>query len=369
MVNNTHIEKLLNYTTSPEYMKRMREFVLFMEQPIGKKRFIHILREIISQPNRYATIDNSQTITLQQAKTMIVDFYRLFDIEIGNRVAHILNNEDNHIRLNITEDPQAIPSGNVKHADMDTFITINCIFDNTIHGSTVLAHEIGHAISNNISILAKLSAKMAQTNKSSTYTSYSNHKDRLSSQKPLYRDAIGEVESHIFETLYYDYLLDKEVISNAFYDNLLSIRQNSLYNNILILLEDYQCIKNLRYPISMHNVNNRIHESKLPLGHIQDFLNRFEDNGFMFQHRIKYVIGELVTANWIDKYHATHTQRARSQMKHRLISFLNKSYAYDVDSACMQLLKQDFATITHEYAKTPRHNFLSKENNNEQTLL
>ena len=338
MIKTTHIDKLKIETSSPEFRKRMEEFVSFMEQPIDGRRFIDALRDIVSQPVRFTKLDNIENLTLDEAKELVASFYASIDSNTGERVAQILNNNDPQVNLAIVEDTDVTPKGNVNHSGMNQYVTLNCTYDNTIYGSIVLAHETGHSISNNLTILAKLSQKMAQTPSSAIFESYLQHRRRLSSLKPLNRDAVAEIESHIFESLYCDYLLQQGVIDEEYIDNFQDMRQASLYNNILTLLEDYTCIKGLRYPITQENLQEQLTRSELPIGHIQDFLRRFEDKGFMFQHRIKYVIGEIVSTNWINKYHTTSSQRTRSQMKHRLLTYLDKCYSYDVESACKQLL-------------------------------
>ena len=369
IITDEHIEKLISETSSPTFLMRMEEFVSFMEQPIGDRKLIDILNDILAYPINNSILDDSEILTLTKAKKLVQSFYATFNEEVGARVKDILSNNDPEVKLAITENSESTSTGNVNHSGMDTYITLNCTYNNTLYGSIVLAHETGHALSNNLTILAKLTQKMIATSSPSTYNSYLKNRKKFSALKPLTRDAVGEIESHIFEDLYCDFLREHDIISEEYLENFKNTRAMSLYNNILTLIEDYTYIKNLDFPIDKDKITKKISSSGIPLGHIQDFTKRFNKHGFMFQHRIRYVIGEIIATDWMNKYNSAPTQRTKSQMKHRLVEYLDKCYSHDIESACSQLLKKEFSTVVQDFTKAHEYTDSLKEDYNEQNLL
>ena len=367
MLTEQFIKKLKQTTSSTHFRKRMEEFVYFMEQSIGGERFIDVLQKIAFSYPLYTTTQGSDRVyNASDVQALALDFYQDFDSSLGIRAEAILSNNNPQIHAELSDSYTS--HGYVNHCDNNDYITLRCELDNSISSSIILVHELSHALSNNLTILAKLSKKLINSKDESVSRTIKNHIRNLSCLKPIRRDAVGEIESHIFELLYCDYLLQKGLVSEDYVHSFHNLNQVSMYNNILTLVEDYTCIKSITYPINKMNLETNLAKSNISLGHLTDFYNRFMDIGFMFRHQLRYVVAEIIATDWFDKY-SLSSPRTQSNMRTRLKKYLDSCYNQDVESACKLLLKKNLSTSVQDFIKIKNRSIITKDDYEEQKLL
>ena len=231
-------------------------------------------------------------------------------------------------------------SGNVGHSDRRTYLEFNVYIHNSLDDLRTIAHELGHAISSHHKHLIELIRKDAPSKEIDKY-----------SQKSFERDCIGEIESHITERLFNRFLLEKDICSKEDLKNYEFGQQASLISEINLIREEKDIISELSCPVSYESLNRLV--KNLEKRHQDRLLERVEKmhdgNNRYSAYMFRYIVGRVVSEQWMKKFERLKDEKAKEQMLNNFQNYLDKTYKLDLNSACEELLNENFACVVEDY--------------------
>ncbi len=318
------------------------------ESKYGGKPVIDVLKDI-KESKEFAKIDVKEkdlNLSLDKQKEIVVDFYTSLNSELGKLANNILNQKDNRYCVNITMDTTKDNSGNVGTHENSKHIHFDVNTNGGIEGLRILCHETSHAMSGH---------------KTKSYEILNNGTE--DEQKEFFRnlgkyskDSIGEVESHIVEFLFMDYLLDKNIITKSDYQKFEDKRNNSTINNINTILEESYIFDHITPPITPDKFEKfekkiggiiKTRKYKKLMNRAKFMFNRNEHSGYS-QYDFRYVIGDIVSSNWFEKY-TTSTTKQKQEMKNNFVDYLSKTHKMDLQSCCLHLLNTGIGNTVSDY--------------------
>ena len=326
------------------------------ESKFGGKPVISVLHDLKDQKEFVDKIPNEKDLhlSIEQQKTIVIDFYKSLNAELGKRVEDILNNNDPRYSVNITQDLSKDCGGGVSTKDGSNLIHIDINLDSGVHGLRVLAHEMSHALSGFKTKAYDVINKGSQNDINDFFHNLGNFSV----------DSIGEIESHIVEFLFMDYLTNQKLISKDDYLNFEDRRNNSTLNNIKTIIEESYIFDNIQPPITPDKFEKfekkiggiiKTKKYKTLMNRAIFMYKRDEHSGYS-QYDFRYVIGEVVSANWFEKY-TISTPQQKQEMVDEFIKYLEHTHTMNLESSCADLLGltpgETFASyISYIQAKT-----------------
>ncbi len=312
----------------------------------GGKSAINRLKEIRTECEDFLPIEQEKQLNLSQEKLLeiVKDFYRTLSPSLSQKVDSILNKENPNpdYKVEIIEDKNDKRFGRsfAEHSNRNSYIYIQISLDGTVEGLRVAAHELSHAMSSQ------------HTKKTDLIKQNDENKfiDFINSLGKYDRDCIGEIESHIIEYLFMEYLVNRGIISNDDFKNFESIRHNTLLNNLDLIREEYDILSHVGCPITAKSFERFVKRLQSPFSKKERFkyvMNRSrfmaernkEDNthNAYSQYRFRYVIGEIVSTLWYDQYCQANKTEKQEMIK-KLEDYLSKTDSITLSSACPELV-------------------------------
>ena len=293
-------------------------------------------------------------LTLDEQKDLVVEFFSA----IGLDAKSIIENENPLYVSTFKASDSA--GGIVGHGNYDEFVSVDIEYTNTVHSASILAHEIGHALSCHHYKTAEL-AKL--TNKAEKIYGRSSKefkdqrqifRDFCDSKRLFSKDCIGEIESHVSEKLFMYFLKQKDIISEQEFNDYLTTQNNNLRNNSTLIIEEDVILSRVKNPITEQDcvrLYNQFKDSR----HLNQLLDRIRimaerknhpkksERRVHSEHRFRYIVGEVVSSVWFNKY-----IQASKQEKQKLIE-LYKDYLRNSDTCtlnnCCNLLLGDGCSL------------------------
>ena len=323
----------------------------------GGKSAIERIREIRKKSDNFQTYNNEKKLNLSQDELLeiVKNFYKQLSPSIGEKVDSILNKENpnSDYKLEIVTDPNNEKFGrsNVSHSDRNQYLNVNISLDGSVEGLRVTAHEMSHAISGH------------QTKKIELLKQNDENKflDLINSLGKYDRDCIGEIESHIIEYLFMQYLVDNNIISNADFKTFEVIRHNSLLNNLDLIREEYLVLNGLSCPIttnSFEQFHKKINTPFIKTNKYKSLMNRSKfmaernidnnTNNHYSQYRFRYVIGEIVSTLWFEKYCKSSKEEQQEMIK-SFEKYLSKTDSATLETACSELIGLSIGDSFNDY--------------------
>ncbi|MBQ9795987.1 MAG: hypothetical protein IJW36_03425 [Clostridia bacterium] len=323
------------------------------------------LNIIRKELNDFQKVDNEKTINFSQEQLLqiVKDFYESLNTQLSQQVNSILNRENPNPNYKVEiitdrKDP-CFGISHVGHSNLNTHLDVNISLDGSVEGLRVAAHELSHAIS----FHHTKKIEIAQQNDQKKLMDFLHYLGEYS------RDCINEIESHIIEYLFMEFLVDRGIISNDDFKNFEAIRHNSLLNNIDLIREEYQILKNVSCPITVESFQNFVKKINTPLiktNRYKSLMNRSklmaerkpEDNtqNHYSQYRYRYVIGEIVSTLWYENYSQSSKDK-KQEMIDKFVEYLSITDTLSLETACNYLLGLKIGDtfecfISHIQAKT-----------------
>ncbi len=313
------------------------------------------LRKIRKETEDFKKIDREKSLKLSQDEQLQVvkDFYKQLTPELSEKVNSILEKTNPDYKVNIITDPLDKRRGKscVGHSGNNTHLDVQIGLDGTVEGLRVAAHEMSHAMSGH------------QTRKVEIVKEQDENKfmDFIRSLGEYPRDCIGEIESHIIEYLFMEYLVDKEIILNDDFKNFEAIRHNSLLNNIDLIREEYDILSHVSCPITVDSFEHFVKKINTPIiktNRYKSLMTRSklmaercpEDNtqDDYSQYRYRYVIGEIVSTLWYENY-CQSSKEEKQEMINNFVEYLSQTDTLELDGACDKLIGLKIGEIFANY--------------------
>lgn len=321
------------------------------------------LREIRKESDGFQKHDKEKSLKFSQEEQLeiVKDFYKKLSPTLSQKVESIFDKNNPDYKVNIITDPSDKRHGKsrVGHSGNNTYLDVQIGLDGTVEGLRVAAHETSHALSAH------------QTKKVEVVKEQDEHKlmDFIRSLGEYPRDCIGEIESHIIEYLFMEYLVDKGLISTDDFKNFETGRHNSFLHNIDLIREEYLILSNVSCPITNDSFEKFVKGMNTPLiktNKFKSLMNRsklmaercpeYNTQDDYSQYRYRYVVGEIVSSLWYENY-CQSSKEEKQEMIDKFVDYLSHTDTLELNGACNQLLGlkigETFASyVSHIQAKT-----------------
>lgn len=301
-----------------------------------------------------------QHLPLDEQCKLVEEFFSYFGL--GEKVKRILEQKDPNYKVKISSDA---PECRVGHHGHETTLEFDVSSKPTIKSSSTIAHELGHALSSHHTETIKLTQKLEKTkilyganspqflHQRSIYREFINHKNNFSS------DAIAEIESHILEKLYIYDLLSKGIITKKDLEGYLIFNTNSLKSNLEVMLQENDILHQFDNPVTIEDIRTLYLKSeksgktdilakRLFVMQERAFDSKYKNKHS--EHMLRYVIGELVSVVWIDKYFKSSRIEQKEMLK-IFKSYLTKTHQLGLEECIQYLLGKeiDLQTLVSDY--------------------
>ena len=312
---------------------------------IAGKPIIEVLKDLRYNSNEIVDIPKERNLKLSLAEQekIVLEFYNFLNSELGKKAGEIIDKKDNRYIYNFKNGGSC--EGNTGfHGSSTKKIHVDVTSDGSILGLRMLVHELAHGMS---------------AEKTTAYNVTHNNGDTKSYFKHLGLfnvDSISEIESHIIEYLFMDYLLNNKIINQQDYDLYLQDKQNSFTKHLNTNIEESFVLDNLPRNFTMQDLEkftNKIGKGIIKSKRYHKTMNRLifdfyrDENKGYAQYDFRYVVGEIVSTNWYEQYIKSNKQE-QQEMINKFIEYLSKTDSFELSDACKLLLNTSIGdTITN----------------------
>ena len=341
---DNHVIDVINNKNSQVAAHEFNEYLHHAH--FAGKSVIEVLKDLRFNSNEIIRLpkEKNLNLSLEEQEKVVIDFYTTLNAELGKKVEVIISKQDNRYIYNFTSSRKC--EGNTGFRGSSTKkIHIDVISDGSVLGLRMLAHELAHGIS------AEKTTAYNVTNNSGDVKSYFKRLGLFNV------DSISEIETHIIEYLFMDYLLNCNIINQQDYNLFLQNRQNSFTKHLNTNIEESFVLDNLPRNFNMQDLEK--FTNKLGKGIIKskkyhkimkrlifDF-NRDPNKGYS-QYDFRYVVGEIVSTNWYKQYLQSNTQEQQEMIK-KFIDYLSKTDSLELSDACKLLLNTSIGDTVTNY--------------------
>ena len=282
----------------------------------------------------------------EQVRQILSNTHPYFiDSNGGTHVNFIpVKKEDNH-------------SSCVGHRGRHSFLDFNVYIHNSLDDLRTTAHELGHALSSHHQHLIEMIRSNVPTQEIDKYT-----------QKSFEKDCVCEIESHIIERLFNRFLIKKGLYTNEDLENYEKGQQASLFSEINLIREERDIIKNLPCPVSYESLDKLVKGlQKNNQSRLIDRVKKIHDEDKCSSYMFRYVVGRIVADQWIRGFENATNHQTRVEMLNKFQAYLDKTHKLDLDSACEDLLGQNFACVIEDYITTNNKKRFENEKSDEMS--
>lgn len=292
-------------------------------------------------------------LTPKEQEAYVTEFFSKISKDLGDKSRAIFSRQDDKYKITYHQVKEGDNnSSSVGHSDKNKHLDFNLYFHGTLDDMRTLAHETSHAMSAHHIKLIDLIRSNAPDIEIREY---------LDKRKNFQYDCVGEIESHITEHLFNQFMLGKGLISE---DDILdySAREaNSLINNLNLILEENEIISQLNCPVDFASVDKLTKHltkdnNQVLLDRIVKMKERdFSDNTHG-KYRFRYVVARLVSDVWIERYNECTNKQERQDMLDNFATYLSKTDNLTINEACQFLLGVELEKCAEEYMDNLQNN-------------
>lgn len=326
------------------------------------------------------------SLSISKQKNIAKKFYSEFNPNLGEKVKSILSGKNSDYHLSKIKHGESF----VNHHGFNDFVTMQVGFNGQISGLETLAHELSHAISNHHTARIEKCKKLKNASSKDEFEAFKSDLDNYNYtfQQPEH-DCVGEIESHIIEPLFLRYLIKNHYLDNKFdtpnnllqrimnfgkkhqtpeeyFVKFLEGKENYFNNNISTILNEEQVLKDVpkfigenRFEDFANYLNNlpKDKQEKL-LSYIQTNVLQLKvnKNGETYKikgikkpkHVFRYVIGEIISKQWLDNYEKGDKQ-TREEMRKNFAQYLSLTDSINVFEASKFLINLDLVSAIENY--------------------
>ncbi len=308
--------------------------------------------------------DRDIQLNEQNISNCMNEFFSLYMPQKAEQVRQILNkthpyfidsNGGTHVNF-ISVKKGDNHSSSVGHSGRHTFLDFNVYIHNSLDDLRTTAHELGHALSSHHQHLIEMIRSNVPEQEIDKYT-----------QKSFERDCVGEIESHIIERLFNRFLVKKGLYTNEDLENYEKGQQASLLSEINLIREERDIIKSLPCPVSYESLDRLVKDlQNNNQNRLVDRVKKMHDDDKCSSYMFRYVVGRIVADQWIRNFEKATNHQTQVEMLNKLQVYLDKTHKLTLDSACEDLLGQDFACVVEDYITTKTNE--NKHEQEERTL-
>lgn len=324
-------------------------FLRFLTEPDINNISLLDLMNQVGNVISYKPVKHDRYIDLneQNISKCMIEFFSMYMPQKLEQVRQMLNkthpyfidsNGVSHVNF-IPVNPGDSHASSVGHSGRHSFLEFNVYIHNSLDDLRTVAHELGHALSSHHQHKIELIRSNASQQEIDKFT-----------QMNFAKDCVGEIESHIIENLFNRFLVKKGMYTEADLENYERSQQASLLNEINLICEERDIIKNLPCPISYESLENLLNYLQANNQNVLiERVKKMHDDNKHSSHMLRYFVGRIVAEQWIKKFDNAPSPQAQLEMLNNFQSYLSRTHELDLDSACEDLLGQNFNCIVEDY--------------------
>jgi len=330
------------------------------DRGINNKSIIDILLELEKEVQLQDVPKNiNKRITFYTAKNLVLEFYEKLGLKLP--VEEIIEGKNPIFKTIIDK---SIGHSSVGHHGDETQINFQVGFNGTIESMLTIAHECAHAICGHYSSLAKLIDEQNQIiakfgNPSKELEDFNQNKfDKfMKSQGIFSHDCLVEIETHIVENLFIEFLINKGTITNEDAKIYHQGKNNSFRNNLKLIFEENTIYSLIREIKSKTNSKDEtisadefkiLHKELSKIHHYNDHMHKLifisrrtspqvDEAGSYGQYRLRYVIAEIISTVWMERFLQSN-KKEKAEMLKNFKEYLQNSEKYDIFSVLSVLI-------------------------------
>lgn len=228
-----------------------------------------------------------------------------------------------------------------------------------------IPHELCHAVSSQFLYFIELEKELKNANESNHIEkqeiSQKNLEEYEEKNKSFDKDCIKEVEPYIIEELYIRFLIGENILTWQDYDSYKNARLNTCLNNCKVILEEFEILKNIEYPITTQTILKYLEQ--IDSDKIKIMANRFSSmasdpekknidgnkpDPIKSDHLMRYIVAEIISSQWINEYDL-QDEKTKKQMINKLFEYLSQAYKLNLNDTNKFLLGENFEKTVASY--------------------
>lgn len=250
----------------------------------------------------------------------------------------------------------------VQHKGTDKKLAFFVDLNGTLEGVSTLAHELAHALCGHYIKFAEILKaqneiieKFGEPSKELDDFEHNVFGKFMESQSTYSHDSICEIESHIIEKLFMNFLLEKNTITNEDYEIFLQNLDNSYRCNLSLIFEEntiYSIIRDVKSKTKNNDQKltmeefKKVHKKLKTIHHYNDHMLKLKliseresigKQNEHSQHRLRYVVAEIVSTVWMERYINSNKIEKQEILKN-FKDYLQNSEKYDIFSVLSVLM-------------------------------
>lgn len=228
-------------------------------------------------------------------------------------------------------------SSGVNHIPGNEFLNMMLCLNGNLEDYIAAAHEMSHA----------LSASMQNSLISNQF--YKDIDDK--NEDYFKQDCICEIESHITEKLFCEYMYKKGKFNAEDCKNFNDKACEEQYFHSKLISEEEKIVSQIKYPITAKTLNELYNSLQQQKNY--HIVSRFKKMCYGYSdynscYVFRYFVAEVVADQWFKKYQSSNDNE-KQNMLNNFQDYLDKTTDLELDSACQMLLGQNFDKIAINY--------------------
>ncbi len=278
-----------------------------------------------------------------QFKNLINEFFAQYFPSKAKEVSQILDgtntyfiDENGKSHINFLEDSKG-KSSNVGHSNNNSYLEFNVYLNHTANDLVTTVHEISHAISGHHKRIVEYIRGGASQEEI----------EKLTKNVGFKRDCIGEIESHIVERLFNQFLFEKGIFNEEDLKNYDNLQKRSLLYEINLIREESDILKQLSCPVtkkSLEQLTERL--EKEGQTRLLERIEKMHDDDKSSPNMFRYVVGRIVADLWMEEYLKTDEKGFKLT---KFCRYLDNNEKIDLDDTCDYLLEIDTSAAIFSY--------------------
>ena len=286
---------------------------------------------------RQVTYDESQF------NSLIIEFFKKYFPSKVQEVSEILDgtnpyfiDENGKSHINFLQSEKGGKSS-VGHSDHNSYLEFNVCKNGTIADLRTTAHEISHALSGHHKRLID-GIKQGASQK---------ELDKLTKNKGFSRDCIGEIESHIIERLFNQFLLEKGILTEQDLKDYDNLQKLSILSETNLIREESDILMRLPHPITKESLQ-KLTSSLKKEGQtiLLERIEKMHDDDKSSPYMFRYIVGRMVADQWMKEYLKTIYQEDKLK---KFELYWDNTDKVGLNDACDHLLEIDANAVVEIY--------------------
>lgn len=352
----------INYKTTMNLRERCKSFeadkffkYLSKTNETQKISYLQIINEVNSNIKyTYAADARKVARNKKQTEQYVEGFFAEYMPQKLDEVKQIFNgthplfiNKKGKKQVSFKKAYRGEKSSGVQHVPGTTNLRFYINLYGDLNDYITTAHEISHALSASMQNLS--------------LNNYDPHAKLT--EKSYEKDCMCEIESHITEKLFVEYMHNKKIFSDQDVKNYNDDVKEDMYFHSRLLSEELKIISVLPPALTIKSLSG--YYENLKKSEDARLMRRFKRmcqgySNYNCYYVYRYFVAKIVADQWYKEYQSSPPQKQQN-MLNTFQNYLEKTDQLNIESACQMLMGKNFETIASNYI-----NDLKQDNKNKK---